>query len=248
MTFWPRAQTCFFAFAHFRAEYSASCAIPGTSAASRLYDDENNGLFSSPSSPGTKTLEKKQSRRTRNRGRREKEGRASIPRRKGPRRHGAVIFSSSGDVTGISLVIKSHRAVWLELMVKWSICPEGKKKLKHCKMAPTLDLYLMARSGSVWVSRHFGPRLFYYFMPFAFSVIYKKPRVRVDISYSGLLLIASGGCLHRRDPLSRSMFVRRYFVILLRADRGSLETVIKFTTHRNNNLTKDISTIIESHN
>lgn len=27
-TLWPEAQTCFFAFAHFRAEYSASCAIP----------------------------------------------------------------------------------------------------------------------------------------------------------------------------------------------------------------------------
>lgn len=56
--------------------------IPGMSAASRLYDDENNGLFSSPSSTGTKTLEKKQSRRARKRGRREKERRGIDPRRK----------------------------------------------------------------------------------------------------------------------------------------------------------------------
>lgn len=55
------------------------------------------------------------------------ERRGIDPRRKGSRRHGAAIFSSSGDITGISLVIKSHRAVWLELMVKWSICPGGKK-------------------------------------------------------------------------------------------------------------------------
>lgn len=126
-TLWPEAQTCFFAFAHFRAEYSASCAIPdghkyGVST-TRI-----TGYLVLHHPRWTKTFEKKKSRWTRKRGRREKERRGGIdPWRKGPRQCGAVIFSSSGNVTGISLVIKSHRAVWLELMVKWSICPEGKK-------------------------------------------------------------------------------------------------------------------------
>lgn len=55
-----------------------------TGAAFRLYDDENNGLFSSPSPPGTKMFEKKQNRRARKKGRRGKERRGIDPRRKAP--------------------------------------------------------------------------------------------------------------------------------------------------------------------
>ena len=164
---------------------------------------------------------------------REREKGGIDPWRKGPRQCGAVIFSSSGNVTGISLVIKSHRAVWLELMVKWSICPEGKKS--SAVKWPRHSICTWWHVAACEFRDTLYRSCFIISSPLRFLVIYKKPRAPLILHILQFAVNCARGIIYIGAILCRGWCLSTVISLFCyRVDWSPLETVIEFTMYQNN--------------